>query len=46
MLAGTVIALLASSAFVVVRRYLAWSREMNPQDAESRAAMARAWRWR
>ena len=38
--------LLLSSAFVVVRRYREWSRSQYPQDEASRAALARAWRWR
>jgi uncharacterized protein involved in exopolysaccharide biosynthesis len=38
--------LLLSSAFVVVRRYRAWSREQFPQDEAARVALARAWRWR
>jgi len=45
-LTTTLLALLGSTAFVFVRRYTAWSRALNPQDDEARAAMARAWRWR
>lgn len=45
-MASTLLALLGSTAFVFVRRYTAWSRELNPQDAEARLAMAKAWRWR
>lgn len=45
-IAGTLLALLLSTAFVVARRYAAWSREQFPQDAAARAALARAWRWR
>jgi capsule polysaccharide export protein KpsE/RkpR len=45
-LASTLLALLASTAFVVVRRYLAWARALNPQDTEARAELLRAWRWR
>ena len=45
-LAGTVLGLLASTAWVVMRRYGAWSRARYPQDAPARAALARAWRWR
>ncbi len=45
-IASTLLALLASTAFVIARRYLAWSRELNPQDAPARAAMLKAWRWR
>jgi tyrosine-protein kinase Etk/Wzc len=44
--AGTLLALLGSMAFVVIRRYLAWSREQYPQDAQLRDAMRAAWRWR
>lgn len=45
-IAGTLLALLLSTAFVVARRYAAWSREQFPQDAAARAALASAWRWR
>jgi capsule polysaccharide export protein KpsE/RkpR len=45
-MASTLLALLGSTAFVFVRRYKVWSRELNPQDAEARLAMAKAWRWR
>ena len=45
-IAGTLLALLVSTAFVVLRRYRAWSHEQFPQDASARAALARAWRWR
>ncbi len=45
-LGGTLAALLLSTAYVVVRRYRAWSRAQFPEDAETRAALARAWRWR
>ncbi len=45
-LTSTLLALLASTAFVIVRRYAAWSRELNPQDSEARTAMVKAWRWR
>jgi tyrosine-protein kinase Etk/Wzc len=45
-LTGTLLGLLASTAWVFTRRYLAWSREQNPERAGARAAMARAWRWR
>ena len=45
-LASTLAGLLMSSAFVVVRRYGVWSREQFPEEAEARAALARAWRWR
>ena len=45
-IAGTFAALLASIGFVFMRRYLAWSREVDPQGAAERAALRRAWRWR
>jgi len=45
-LTSTLLALLASTAFVFARRFNAWSREVNPESAAARAAMARAWRWR
>lgn len=45
-IASTLLALLLSTAFVVARRYTAWSCEQFPQDAAARAALARAWRWR
>ena len=45
-LTSTLLAFLASVTFVFMRRFSAWSREMNPEAATARAAMARAWRWR
>ena len=45
-LASAALALLLSSGWVILRRYGAWSREQFPEDAENRAALARAWRWR
>ncbi len=45
-LAAGALAFLLSTAWVVARRYRAWSREQFPEDAEARAALARAWRWR
>ena len=45
-LASTLLALLGSAAFVVVRRYTVWSRELNPQGTQARAELAKAWRWR
>jgi capsule polysaccharide export protein KpsE/RkpR len=45
-ISATLLAFLLSSAFVVMRRYTAWSREQFPQDAAARSALARAWRWR
>lgn len=46
MIGAMVAALLLSTVWVVIRRYGAWSREHFPEDAPSRAALARAWRWR
>lgn len=45
-LASAALALLLSTAYVVAGRYRAWSREQFPEDAEARAALSRAWRWR
>jgi uncharacterized protein involved in exopolysaccharide biosynthesis len=45
-LAGTALALMAAALWVVVPRYLAWSRASFPQDAVAREALRRAWRWR
>ena len=45
-LAALMAALIVSTGFVVVRRYLAWSRTQFPQDDAARAAMAQAWRLR
>lgn len=45
-LAAGALAFLLSTGWVVMRRYAVWSREQFPQDAEARAALARAWRWR
>ena len=45
-LASTLLGLLASSFFVFMRRYRAWSREVNPQDTQLREQLARAWRVR
>ena len=45
-LASGLIAFLLSTGWVVMRRYTAWSREQFPEDAEARAALSRAWRWR
>ena len=45
-LASAALALLLSSGWVILRRYAVWSREQFPEDAENRAALARAWRWR
>lgn len=45
-IASTLLALLASLAFVVWRRYAAAAREHDPQHALAWAAMRRAWVWR
>ena len=45
-IASSLLALLATTAWVFMRRYMLWSREQNPEQAEARAAMAKAWRWR
>jgi tyrosine-protein kinase Etk/Wzc len=45
-LGATIFAFLASTAFVIGRRYSAWSREVDPESAAARAAMLKAWRWR
>jgi len=45
-MATTFLALLASTVFVLMRRYAAWSRELNPQDDQARSELAKAWRWR
>ncbi|MES2100350.1 MAG: Wzz/FepE/Etk N-terminal domain-containing protein [Pseudomonadota bacterium] len=45
-LAAGALAFLLSTGWVVTRRYTVWSREQFPEDAEARAALARAWRWR
>ncbi|MEQ1682322.1 MAG: Wzz/FepE/Etk N-terminal domain-containing protein [Burkholderiaceae bacterium] len=45
-LASTLLALLGATVFVVLRRYSAWSRELNPQDDQARSELAKAWRWR
>ena len=43
---STLLALFASTLFVVLRGALAWSRAQHPELAPARAALARAWRWR
>jgi len=45
-LGGTLAALIASSVFVVVRRYGAWKREADPEGAAAWQGMRRAWAWR
>ena len=45
-LASTLLALLASSAWVVVRRYNAAARAGNPEQAAAWNSFAHAWRWR
>ena len=44
--ASIVLALLAATVFVVWRRYMALSRELDPQSALAWSAMAKAWRFR
>ncbi len=45
-LASALLALLASSAFVVVRRYSRLAREQDPESAAAWEALTRAWSWR
>jgi capsule polysaccharide export protein KpsE/RkpR len=45
-LASTLLALLASSAWIVTRRYSAAARENDPAQAAAWSSFARAWRWR
>lgn len=45
-IASTLLGFLGSTAFVLTRRYMTWSRELNPQDAQAHEAMLKAWRWR
>ncbi len=45
-LGSAVVALILSSAWVIVRRYGVWSREHFPEDIPAREALGRAWRWR
>ena len=45
-LASTLLALLASSAWVVVRRYNAAARAGDPEQAAAWNSFAHAWRWR
>ena len=42
-LASALLALLLASAFVVVRRYAAYTRELDPQSAAAWQALRRAW---
>jgi tyrosine-protein kinase Etk/Wzc len=43
---STFLALLASTIFVLMRRYAAWSRELNPGENQARAELFKAWRLR
>ncbi len=43
--ASTLLAFFGATTFVFLRRFNAWSRETDPNEAQARAAMARAWRW-
>ena len=45
-LATTMIALLGTCAFVIVRRYGVWSRENFPENIAAREALSKAWRLR
>lgn len=45
-LAAMLVALLASSAYVVLRRYFAMAREQDPGAALAWQSLASAWRWR
>ncbi|MDP9045625.1 MAG: Wzz/FepE/Etk N-terminal domain-containing protein [Pseudomonadota bacterium] len=45
-LGAAVFGLLAGSAYVIVRRYGAWTRAHDPESAAARDALTRAWRWR
>lgn len=45
-LAATLFALFASTAYVVLRRYFAVAREIDPDSALAWQSLARAWRWR
>lgn len=42
----TILALLASTIFVLMRRYAAWSRELDPKSDQARSELVKAWRWR
>ena len=43
---STFLALLASTIFVLMRRYSAWSRELNPGARQARTELFKAWRLR
>lgn len=43
---STFLALLASTVFVLMRRYAAWSRELNPEADQARTELFKAWRFR
>lgn len=45
-LAATMLALLGSSFFVIVRRYMAMSRELDPSRGAAWDSLRAAWRWR
>ena len=45
-MATTLLALLCSSLFVVVRRYTAWARELDPNRGAAWDGLRRAWHWR
>ena len=44
--ASTMMALLGTCAFVIVRRYGVWSRESFPENIAAREALSKAWRLR
>ena len=43
---STFLALLVSTIFVLMRRYSAWSRELNPEAHQARVELVKAWRFR
>ena len=45
-LVSALMALVLSSAFVVMRRYIAYARSEDPRSDEAWDALSRAWRWR
>ena len=45
-LVSALVALLLTSAIVVMRRYIAYARSEDPHSDEAWNALARAWRWR
>jgi tyrosine-protein kinase Etk/Wzc len=45
-MSSTLFALLASTIFVLMRRYAAWSRELSPEGHQARTELLKAWRLR